>query len=206
MASRGLPNFDGIIVTGPRGKFIPRGSQVFLAASSQRPRKVRCGSGFRWSPSLRSLAPPFPPKTADAGFWAGPRFGRSLAPPFPNGTAYPQGVRRIRKAAKPPTAAQALGAAGGPVLPPAAYFLYQQKVCKEWPKGYPLRKPLPAWGTPYADERPQGVQPRSAFLQKAIVPTAQTHGRTDKGLVPSRWDSVCLFVPAVVTLLGRRFT
>ena len=33
----------------------------------------------------------------------------TAAPPFQTATAYPQGARRIRKAAEPPTAAQALG-------------------------------------------------------------------------------------------------
>lgn len=35
-----------------------------------------------------------------------------LASPFPAKPAYPQGTRRIRKAAQPPTAAQALGFGG----------------------------------------------------------------------------------------------
>ena len=47
---------------------------------SFRRRKVRCDLGFRWSPSLRSLAPPFPSGTATLGAAGGPIFRFGVAP------------------------------------------------------------------------------------------------------------------------------
>ena len=54
--------------------------------------------------SAISLAPTFLQKSERA---------HSAAPPLQTGPAYPQGARRIRRAAEPPTAAQALGSGLG---------------------------------------------------------------------------------------------
>ena len=95
---------------------------VRLPLVALRRRKVRLPPFPPWRRKLRPLpCSSFPQRHRCAGCRRGPRLGRSLARPFPSGTAYPQGVRRIRKAAKPPTAAQSLGATGGPVLRSVAF-------------------------------------------------------------------------------------
>ena len=65
-------------------------------APGGRRRKVRFASGFRWSPSTRFLAPPFPSKPASLGFAGDPNFrwAAEKGPHYAVGTS-PRGPVRV---------------------------------------------------------------------------------------------------------------
>ena len=65
--------------------------------------------------------------------WGLLRYLLGEVPPSGAGDFYPQGARRIRKAAKPLTAAQALGpkVTKGPPKPKVSDFLYANLAAKE---------------------------------------------------------------------------